>query len=148
MQELIGPASEFHSVKVEWSKSQDELEEAAFLRKKDAKRSYDQIRNKDLAFLKPLGGPFTNIESLEEFVKSTDILEKVKQMRLYSEVRFAKYSSVTLKRDDEMFRLMRAHKKLSVSEYYSNLRLYLSQVSLSTSATMTDFKNAVSDLLE
>lgn len=147
MHALIGPESEFHSLKKEWSEAQEDLEEEAFDRKQAAKRAQDRTRNKDLEFLKAAGGPFTTVESLEEFLSSSE-LERDKQILLYHEVRLAKYSSVSIKRDDEIFRLMRNHKKLSIEEYGRNLRVYLDKITVSATATLADFQNAICDLLD
>lgn len=147
MRAIIGPGSEHQALKVEWEESQEDLEEASFVQKQAAKKKQDQNRNKDLEFLKKLGGPLTSVESLDELVQTSDLLEQEKQMRLYVEVRFAKHTCLTMKRDDEIFRLLRNHKKLSVDEYARNLRVYLGRVGISASATMSDFKSALSDLL-
>lgn len=147
MREHVLPNSDFMTLKSDWTDLQEALEAEAFAKKQNVKISHDQTRNKDLEFLKSFGGPFTSIESLDNFVQSS-ILEKDKQMRLYIEVRFAKYSSITIKRDEEIFRLIRNHRKLNVDEYARNLRIYLGKVSISTSVTMADFKSALCELLE
>ena len=54
--------------------------------------------------LKEEGGPFTNAEQVENFLK-TDIPEKQKQIRMKKEIQFARDSSTTLPKVDHLFKI-------------------------------------------
>ena len=75
------------------------------------------------------GGPFTNDEQVEEFLK-TDIPEKQKQIRMKKEIQFARESSTTLPKVDPIVRIQvtqsnKKRREKNASEFADALMAYL-----------------------
>ena len=83
--------------------------------KKDlVNRHYEAVKLTDLEYLKLNGGPFTTPEEVEEFMKKTKE-SKEKNKRLYTEVRYAKNTCMSLKHSAAVFRLKRSYTVHGVS---------------------------------
>ena len=65
----------------------------------------DSAKIKDFDFLKTLGGPFTNKEEVDKYIKNSKFSDKEKNSRLYVEVRHARTTSLSLKETAKVFRL-------------------------------------------
>ena len=98
----------------------------------------DTAKNKDLAYLKELGGPFTTKDEVQEYMKSKQANKEAKNARLYIEVRYARSTSLSLKETAAVFRLKRGGKKLETEEYATNLMQYLDDSKNIASLTMAD----------
>ena len=104
-----------------WKESQEKLEEMGLTVKEVQNEQTDKKRNADLEKLKALGGPFTKPEEIDAFVRSeTD--EKLKNERLYVEVRYCKNTSLSLPKSSPIFRLKENYKNLPNSVYQANLK--------------------------
>ena len=69
-----------------------------------------------------------------------------KNKRLYTEVRYAKNTSLRLKHSDPVFRLKRDYKNLTNEEYAANLMNYLGSARKTSSLTVNDLSNAISKI--
>ena len=105
----------------------------------------DRRRNEDLHTLKTMGGPFTSATAVDTYVSSPDIDDTSKLKRLYLEVRYAKDTSLALPRTSDLFRLIKDHKKLPISTYATNMKLYLKNITANAEVTCTidDFSHAM-----
>ena len=103
-------------------------------------------RKKDLATLVTSGGPFTSAEEVEVYLLNPAITDQQKNSRLYTEVRYAKNTSVSFPKDSDVFRLKRRYKNLPTSEYGVNLITYLNKVTCNVNMDYDDFKNAIKGL--
>ena len=72
--------------------------------------------------------------------------ESTKQKRLYLEVRYASDTSLSLPKTSDIFRLLKDHAKLPSVTYAKNLKVYLSNVSSKSEATLEDFVRALDEL--
>ena len=66
--------------------------------------------------------------------------------RLYTEVRYARDSSLSLPKYSELFRLKEKYKALSTEKFANNLKVYLGKVSVNASANWNDFDKAVASM--
>ena len=93
MMSLVRPHGAINKVRVEWRETQGKLCREAVAAKQSATHKLDVQQNRDLAFLQAIGGPFSSVGALSEFLWSA-FLDDEKQAQLYTEVRFAKNSSL------------------------------------------------------
>ena len=128
---------------LKWEQEQNKLKKAGMEEKEIANLAVDKMRNKDLEHLISCGGPFTNPEQVQNFMK-TDIPEKEKNTRLYIEVRHAKNSSVAFPKVSDVFRLKKGGKNLDSSQYSANLCTYLGKVTCNINTVIGDFREALS----
>ena len=105
----------------------------------------DTRKNKDLAYLKEHGGPFTSPEEVDLLVQS-NVDEKTKEKRLYTEVRYARDTSLSLPKSSALFRLKEKYKNLPTFTYQQNLKTYLSKIHCNIDVTWTDFDEALGKL--
>ena len=80
------------------------------------------------------------------FVARTDIPDKDKQDRLYTEVRYARDTTLSLPKKSELFRLKEKYKPLPVGKFATNLKVYLGKVCTNASVSWEDFDRAVAAL--
>ena len=114
---------------------------------KDAKNlAVDKQTNGDLRKLLSLGGPFAKSDDVNDFMKSTDFSDEEKNDRLYTEVRYARNTSVTFPKNNDIFRLKKNYKNLDTSVYAANLKVYLDKVSCNVNMCYDDFKTAIHKL--
>ena len=89
------------------------------------------------------GGPVTSPEEVNRLVSDANLSEVEKQNRLFTEVRYARDTSLSLPEASPLFSLMYKYKKLPVETYGKNLRVYLYKITSSSAATWADFDGAV-----
>ena len=126
-----------------WKSAQSALQEAG-LSKKEA-ISLTTVRRclKDLEQLKACGGPVTSQDEVNRLVSDANLSEVEKQNRLFTEVRYARDTSLSLPKASPLFSLMYKYKKLPVETYGKNLRVYLRKITSSSATTWADFDGAV-----
>ena len=134
-----------NSLVEEWKDQQEEMEKAGMNKKSDESLKADKRKNSDLQILKKVGGPFAKPEEVVEYL-ALKIPDGEKQSRLYTEVRYARDNATSLPKKSEMFRLKQKHKPLPTERLAENLRVFLGKVSTNSSATWSDFDNAVSKI--
>ena len=83
-----------------------------------------------------------------ERTSECSLSEAEKQSRLFTEVRYARHTILSLPKISPLFSLMHKYKKLPVETYGKNLRVYLSKITSSSSTTWEDFDDAISKLLQ
>ena len=142
----MGAAKSVNKLVRNWIETQFELEKEGMNKKEIACLATDKRRMKDLNKLKLEGGPFTKAEEVSEFVSRKDITNKIKQERLYTEVRYARDMSLSLPKNSELFRLKEKYKSLSIEKFSQNLKVYLGKVSANSSANWEDFDQAIASL--
>ena len=125
----------------------EQLKKEGLNTKEIENRDLDLRRNKDLAFIKEHGGPFTSPEEVDVFVCS-NIDDEAKEKRLYAEVRYARDTSLSMPKSSPLFRLKKDYKNLSINTYTENLKTYLSKIHCSTEVSWADFDEAVGKLAE
>ena len=101
----------------EWNDKMKVLQKEGYDEKKLLNAKKESNRMKDLAFLKNQTppGPFINADEIRQYSKQS-IEEKVKNKRMYIEVRYARVTSLTLKSTAPLFRLKRGGKNLPIEE--------------------------------
>ena len=120
-----------------------DLEKQGYDAKEILNAKKDSTKIKDLDFLKTLGGPFTNKEEVDKYIKNSKFSDKEKNSRLYVEVRYARTTSLSLKETAKVFWLSRGGKKLETMEYATNLMEYLDDSKNMTSLTISDLNNVL-----
>ena len=86
----------------DWEKKKLELQRKGMGQKEDENLATEKRRVADLAFLNSVGGPFTNENDVEEYVKS-ERSESEKNKRLYVEIRFARDSTISFPKNSRHF---------------------------------------------
>ena len=102
--------------------------------------------NADLRKLLSLGGPFAKSEDVDSFISNPDFSEEEKNDRMYTEIRYARNTSVTFPKNNGIFRLKKNYKNLATDVYHANLKVYLDKVSCKVNMNYDDFKNALHKL--
>ena len=90
---------------VEWKKKQAELQEAGLDKKEAASLSTEKRKMGDLQKLKLCGGPFTTPEEVDAVVDDEALSQTEKVDRLYTEVRYARDTTLSLPKNSPIFRL-------------------------------------------
>ena len=129
-----------------WKEEQDKLEKTGLTMKEVLNEQTDKRRNTDLDKLKAMGGPFTKAEEVDAFVNS-DVDNKTKVDRLYTEVRYCKNTSLSLPKASPLFRLKENYKNLPVSVYQTNLKTYLSKISCCANVSWADFDSVIDGII-
>ena len=62
---------------------------------------------------------------------------------MYHQVRYTRDTTLSLPQSNDVFRLKKIHKKLTVEEYGKNMRTCLSKVQCLFKVTLNDFDSAV-----
>jgi len=135
---LVKKGGKIPEILLAWHEKQAELKKRGMDDKEIANLAVDRRRNKDLSALKAVGGPFTSSTEVDDYVAANDVDESTKLGRLYLEVRFARDTSLSLPKSSDLFRLMKDHKKLPLSSYVVNLKLYLSNITFNAEVTLDD----------
>lgn len=129
-----------------WIEEQEKLEETGLTLKEAMNEQTDKKRNTDLDKLKAMGGPFTKPEEVDDYVLS-DVDEKTKVDRLYTEVRYCKNTSLSLPKASPLFRLKENYKNLPITVYQTNLKTYLSKISCCANVSWSDFDSVINDMI-
>jgi len=138
----VKPARDIKAIKKAWE-NEMKNDEANGNQKKDlVNRHYEAVKLTDLEYLKLNGGPFTTPEEVEEFMKKTKE-SKEKNKRLYTEVRYAKNTCMSLKHSASVFRLKRSYKNLDSNEYADNLKQYFGDTRNKSMLTMNDLTSVL-----
>ena len=133
-------------MKVEWNEKMRRMDEEGNLKKDVDNNHIEGVRYKDLEYLKERGGPFTTAKEVKEFDLNNDESQD-KNIRLYTGVRYAKNSCLSLKHTASVFRLKRDYKNLQSNEYIENLCQYLGDATNKTVLTSDDPSLSVLDSL-
>ena len=104
---MAKPCGAIMMVLEDWEKKQLELQRKGMGQKEDENLATEKRRVADLAFLNSVGGPFTNENDVEEYVKS-ERSESEKNKRLYVEIRFARDSTISFPKNSDIFRLKKS----------------------------------------
>ena len=140
-------ARDIKLMKIEWNEKMKEMERKGNLKKDEDNNHLETIKYKDLEYLKARNGPFTTVEEVENFDKTTPDSEE-KNKRLYIEVRYAKNTCLSLKHTASVFRLKKQYKNLTSEEYVENLCQYLGGARSKKVLTENDLSELLKDLLE
>ena len=132
----------------EWSEAQAKLEESGLSKMEASRISVDKRKLSDLEKLVAKGGPFTKAKQVDDFLKRKRLSDKEKQERLYTEVRYARDTTLSLPKSSDLFRLREKYQPLPTQKLAKNLKVYLEKVSSNASVTWDDFDAAVAVLAE
>ena len=122
-----------NSLVKQWIQEQSELQLSGLEKKEAVGVTTERRRMKDLQKLKTMGGPFVNPKEVDDFINDDTISTQKKEDRLYTEIRYARDTTLSLPKASDLFRLKEKiknqYKNLSVVTYASNLKVYLGKVS-------------------
>lgn len=93
-------------VELRWSKKMEEKFAAGANEKQVVAQNQERKRLNMMEELKLLGGPFTNEDEVKQVLQSS-MDEKLKKKRMKMEIQFARDSSTTLPKVDQLFRIMK-----------------------------------------
>ena len=107
----------------------------------------ESVKYELLEFLKKeqYPGPFTTVEEVKLFLESL-LEDKIKNNRLYKEIKYARMTCMSLQPTAAIFRLMRNHRKLETKEYADNLITYLDSACTCRTITLDDLSNVLHGL--
>ena len=145
-QECRKTVQKVNTVVKAWTSNQDSLVEEKMTVKLVENSKVDTRKNSDLSTLKKVHGPFTSSDEVNAYVNDDSISEEIKTDRLYTEVRYARDTCLSLPKKSPIFRLKRDYKNLSYFEYSKNLCVYLDKISTNASVTDSDFSDALTKL--
>jgi len=140
-------AQDIKAMKVKWNEKMKKMEKEGNLKKDIENNHATNIMYRDLEYLKARGGLFTKVEEVVDFDKKAEE-SKEKNVRLYTEVRYAKNSCLLMKHTASVFRLKHDHKNLSSKEYVENLSQYLGDVRSKKIMTTEDLRDLLLKLNE
>ena len=129
-----------------WKTTQSELDKNKLSFKEAIQIQIDQHINRDLQYIKLYGGPFTTPQEVDHFFNQTEISLGKKQEVLYHHVRYCRDTCLSLPKSSELFHLRKNYKKLALTAYSENLKIYLSKLQCSAEVTWKDFDAAVRSL--
>ena len=93
-------------LELEWLKSTKEKFEKGADQKQEVAQRMERKRLNMLDTLKSSGGPFTDSQEVEIFLKDNNLDDRAKQKRLKMEIQFARESSTLLPSVDPIFKIM------------------------------------------
>lgn len=128
-----------------WKQKQEELRKQSMQDQDIANLAVDRRQNNDLDTLKLMSGPLTSAAAVGQYT-SGNIDKNAKLKSLYLDVRYARDTFLSLPKTSDLLRLIKDHKKLPLSTYAANIKLYLNNVTFNTDATI-DYLSKVMDTL-
>ena len=143
MRKLVRKDGEIPQILAKWKEEQKALQKKGMDAKDLANLAVDIQRNTDLKELVKVGGPFLVAEDVSRYVDDPNISDAQKNARLYTEVRYARNTSLSLPKSSDVFRLKKKYKNLSTQEYSSNLKTYLNKVTCKVNMDYNDFQSAL-----
>ena len=143
---------------VEWNAKVKEQFKSSAEKKQEAALGQERKRLLMLEDLKKSGGPFTNAEEVETFLKETDVSlkkeenEKRKKVRMKKEVQFARESSTTLPRVDPLFKIQvtgknKKRRDKTAEEFGISLMCYLGKQADRTVMRYETFQTSLRELV-
>jgi hypothetical protein len=144
---LVKKGSKIPEIMQAWSMKQEELRKQGMQDKEIANLAVDRRRNKDHDTLKAMGGPFTSSAAVDQYIVSSEPDYETKLSRLYLEVRYARDTSLSLPKTSDLFRLIKDHKKLPLSTYAVNIKLYLDNITSNAEVSIDDLSKVMDALL-
>ena len=141
---------EVKKLKIAWNKKMKDLEEKGYSEKEILNTKRDETKLNDLDKLKKAipPGPFTKREDVQNYMDDELIDDKIKNDRLYTEVRYARKTSLSLKETAAVFRLKTAgQQNLTSDEYAENLMQYLDNARNIGSISVEDLNSALLGIL-
>ena len=141
------PKEEIAALRQQWSQKIKELDLKGFTAKEALNLTEENKKLNDLATLKQqdLPGPFTSSKEVLDYMSSCPD-SKEKNNRMYLEVRYARESSMSLKRTSAVFKLKIGGKNLSTEDYATNLNKYFDSAKTCSTITLGDLTNVLTGL--
>ena len=127
MKKYIIPAKEIKEIKLQWQERFKEQQTKDFPEKEKSSLHQESQKYNLLELLKryKFQGPFVSEDEVMKYM-ALKIDDKIKNTRLYNEVRYARMTCMSLKPTAAVFRFKRNHDNLSIEEYSQNLISYFS----------------------
>ncbi len=130
---------------VAW-KTEREIEIGHEEKKAEEKMKIERRKNETLAYLKTIGGPFTCIEEVHDYI-AQNLEEKIKQKRMLLEVQYARDSCRTLPKKSSCFRTMNTNvtprRQFNSVEFAENLLKYFGKTKDRSDVSLLDFREAL-----
>ena len=138
-------------LEVQWNKKVAKKFKDDAEKKQEAAVGQERKRLLMMENLKVEGGPFTNAEEVEEFLRS-DIAAKLKQKRMKREIQFARDSSTTLPKVDPLFKIQvtqpnKKRRDKSAAEFGDALMAYLGRKADRSVMEYETFQQCLRELL-
>ena len=138
-------------LEVQWNKKVAKKFKDDAEKKQEAAVGQERKRLLMMEKLKVEGGPFTNAEEVEEFLRS-DIAAKQKQKRMKKEIQFARDSSTTLPKVDPLFKIQvtqpnKKRRDKSAQEFGDALMAYLGRKADRSVMEYETFQQCLRELL-
>jgi hypothetical protein len=144
MYDFVKPAAEIKEIKMEWKEKVKEQQKLGMDEKDTANLKVESVKYELLESLKSqdVPGPFTHSTEVIDYGK-LPLDDKIKNKRMYNEVKFARLTSMSLKPTAAVFRLKRNSRNLETREYIDNLCAYLDSTRVCKTLTLDDLSNAL-----
>ena len=140
-------AKRVRNLKVEWRKKQEEVAEVKLTKKQTKNLKIDGRVMKQLKELKRVGGPFTDVYSIDNYLADESLPMKERKSRMKMEIQYARDTSLSIPRNNPVFRIRKqksARKKaqeLSAFEFGENLKSLITKknAAMGKEVTIEDF---------
>ena len=129
-----------------WKTTQIKLDKNKLSSKEAIQIQINQRINRDLQYIKLYGSSFTTPQEVDHFFNQTEISLGTKQEVLYHYVRYCRDTCLSLPKSSELFRLRKNYKKLALTAYSKNLKIYSqcsAELQYSAEVTWKDFDAVV-----
>ena len=122
MYKFAKPANRIIGLKLEWKENIKEQQKKGLSDKETANLKEESVKYSVLESLKndQVPGPFTTATEVQEYFE-IPIDDKIKNKRMYNEVRYARMIKMSLKSSTPVFRLKRNSRNLETREYVNNI---------------------------
>ena len=135
-------------VELAWSLKMKEKLKLGFSEKQIVGQHKERKRLDMLEALKLVEGPFTDADSVQNFLDNGELSDKEKQSRLKLELKFARESSTTLPQADQIFRIQvtmpnKKRRDKTSEEFGESLMVYLGKKADKTVIEYEKFKESL-----
>ena len=142
------PAKEIKEIKLQWQERLKEQQTKDFSKKEKSSLHQESQKYNLLELLKKeeLQGPFVSEDKVMKYM-ALKIDDKIKNTRLYNEVRYAQMTCMSLKLTAAVFQLKKNHHNLSNEEHSQNLISYFSSARCCKQITISDLCNVMQGIM-
>ena len=148
MKKYIMPAKEVKEIKLQWQERLKEQQTKDFSEKEKSSLHQELQKYNLLELLKKekFQGPFVSEDEVMKYM-ALKIDDKIKNTRLYNQVRYAQMTCMSLKPTAAIFQLKRNHHNPSNKEYSQNLISYFSSARCCKQITISDLCNVMHSIM-
>ena len=148
MKKYIMPEKEIKEIKLQWQERFKEQQTKDFPEKEKSSLHQESQKYNLLELLKKykFQGPFVSEDEVMKYM-ALKIDDKIKNTRLYNEVRYAQMTCMSLKLTAAVFQLKKNHHNLSNEEHSQNLISYFSSARCCKQITISDLCNVMQGIM-